>query len=139
MHAGARLLVKTVRAIENNSYKEVSQNEISDVSELKHAPKIYKEDCEIHWNRKAQAVHNLIRGLSPYPTAFCSFQEKTLKIYNSKIELAEPQILPGKFLSDGRTYLKFACTDGFILVTDVQMEGKKRMLIEEFLRGTRIT
>ena len=137
MSTGAELLVKTVRAIEKNTYREVPQSEV-EAGDFKHAPKIFKEYCAIDWNLPAQKVYNLIRGLSPYPTAFCTFQDKTLKIFNGKLELTEPRVSTGDFLSDGKTYIKFACADGFISVTDVQLEGKKRMGVEEFLRGVRI-
>ncbi len=138
MNTGAELLVKTVRAIEHETYREVTQGEVSNVLGLKYAPKIFKEDCAIRWNEPTNKVFNLIRGLSPSPTAFCRFQDKTLKIFKSKPEFTDPGISPGAFLSDGKSYLKFACIDGFISATDVQLEGKKRMGVEEFLRGVRI-
>jgi methionyl-tRNA formyltransferase len=77
--------------------------------------------------------------LSPYPTAFTSLQEKTFKIFKAQMEETESGISPGAFLTDNKTFLKFACPDGFISVIDVQMEGKKRMGIEEFLRGIRLS
>ena len=141
MHNGAKLLVKTVRAIESGDFTPVSQEEILKPEELKdqlpHAPKIFKEDCLINWNQPAQQVFNHIRGLSPYPTAFTTFKDKKLKIYFAELLDKEPGIQPGGFLSDEKTYLKFACLDGFICVKDIQLEGKKRMNIEEFLRGFR--
>jgi methionyl-tRNA formyltransferase len=135
MLAGANLLVKTVQAIEANDYNEVPQPESE---ELKSAPKIFKEFCKVDWNQANLTVYNHIRGLSPYPTAFTLLQDKTLKIFNASPEEKEPGISAGAFLSDGKTYLKFATKDGFIKVTDVQLEGKKRMLIDEFLRGVRL-
>ncbi|RZL12698.1 MAG: methionyl-tRNA formyltransferase, partial [Pedobacter sp.] len=106
--------------------------------ELKHAPKIFKEDCAIDWNQPAQKIYNLIRGLSPYPTAFTKLNDKTLKIFRAELEDKEPGISPGAFLSDGKNFLKFAAKDGFIKLTDLQYEGKKRMQVEEFLRGMRL-
>lgn len=135
MMVGAKLLVKTVQAIEAGNYNEVPQPE-SD--ELKTAPKIFKDFCKVDWNQPNDIVYNLIRGLSPYPTAFTTLQEKTLKIFNAEAEAKEPGISPGAFLSDGKSYLKFATKDGFIKLTDVQLEGKKRMTIDEFLRGVRL-
>ena len=136
MEVGARLLVKTVKAIEAGDFSEQPQPEHI---ELKHAPKIFKEDCKINWNQTAHQVHNLIRGLSPYPTAFTFLQNKTLKVFKAEIEDKEPGIAAGGFLTDGKTYLKFAAKDGFIKLLDIQYEGKKRMLITDFLRGMRLS
>lgn len=135
MVVGANLLVKTVKAIETDDYNEVPQPE-SD--ELKSAPKIFKDYCKIDWNQPNQTVYNHIRGLSPYPTAFTTLNGKNFKIFNAEPEDKEPGISTGAFLTDGKTYLKFATKDGFIKVTDVQFEGKKRMLIDELLRGMRL-
>jgi methionyl-tRNA formyltransferase len=135
MVVGANLLVKTVKAIDTDNYNEVPQPE-SD--ELKSAPKIFKDYCKIDWNQNNQTVYNHIRGLSPYPTAFTTLNDKNFKIFNAEPEDKEPGISTGAFLTDGKTYLKFATKDGFIKVTDVQFEGKKRMLIDELLRGMRL-
>lgn len=135
MVVGANLLVKTVKAIEADDYNEVPQPESE---ELKSAPKIFKDYCKIDWNQPNQTVYNHIRGLSPYPTAFTTLNDKNFKIFNAEPEDKEPGISTGAFLTDGKTYLKFATKDGFIKVTDVQFEGKKRMLIDELLRGMRL-
>nr|WP_294874801.1 methionyl-tRNA formyltransferase [uncultured Pedobacter sp.] len=135
MDVGAGLLVKTVKAIEAGNYTEQPQPQ-SD--ELKHAPKIFKEHCLIDWNQSGNKIYNLIRGLSPYPTAFTKLNDKTLKVFKAEFEEKEPGISPGSFLSDGKTYLKFAARDGFIKFTDLQYEGKKRMQVDEFLRGMRL-
>lgn len=138
MNKGAGLLVKTVKAIESGRYSENPQAELAGDTELKHAPKIYKDDCQIDWNRPATDVYNLIRGLSPYPTAFTMLNDKILKVFGAEVDLTQPGIQPGGFLTDNKTYLKFAATDGFISLTDIQLEGKKRMGIDEFLRGVRL-
>ncbi len=135
MVVGANLLVKTLHAVEANNITEQPQPQNED---LKHAPKIFKEDCKIDWNNPAQTIHNLIRGLSPYPTAFTVLNDKNLKVFKAEIEDKEPGIVAGGFLTDGKTYLKFAAKDGFIKLLDIQYEGKKRMLIEDFLRGMRL-
>jgi len=135
MVVGANLLVKTVKAIEADDYNEVPQPQSDD---LKSAPKIFKDFCKIDWNQNNQTVYNLIRGLSPYPTAFTTLNDKTLKIFDAEPDDKEPGISTGAFLTDGKTFLKFATKDGFIKLTDVQFEGKKRMLIDEFLRGMRL-
>ncbi|MDF3076204.1 MAG: methionyl-tRNA formyltransferase [Sphingobacteriaceae bacterium] len=138
MQTGAQLLVKTVKAIEAGDYQEMPQPSTADGAELKHAPKIFKEDCQVNWCQPAKKVYDHIRGLSPYPTAYTTFQEKTLKIFRANYQVSQPGIQAGGFLSDGKTYLKFACTDGFVNLLEVQMEGKKRMGIEEFLRGVKL-
>ena len=135
MELGAKLLVKTVKAIAANNYNEVPQPQSTD---LKAAPKIFKDFCKVNWNTSNQKAYNLIRGLSPYPTAFTLLNDKTLKIFNAEPEEIEPTIAAGNFITDGKTYLKFATTNGYLKLTDVQFEGKKRMLIDEFLRGMRL-
>lgn len=104
---------------------------------LHHAPKITTDTCRINWTKSIDEIHNLIRGLSPYPTAFTELGDKTLKIFRSEKEASFPTSKTGRWESDGKTYLKFAAKDGYILLKDVQLEGKKRMLIEDFLRGYR--
>ena len=139
MNKGAGLLVKTVKAVESGRYNEHPQASLhSEDAELKNAPKIYKDDCKIDWNRPVIEVYNLIRGLSPVPTAFTELNGKTLKIYRADYQETEPGVQPGGFLTDNKSHLKFAAKDGFISVTDVQLEGKKRMEIAEFLRGVRL-
>jgi len=135
MTAGAGLLVKTVKAIEENNYTEQPQ-QFSE--ELKHAPKIFKEFCKIDWQQPVKTVYNLIRGLSPYPTAFTQLNGKTIKIFKAGYEETIPEIAPGEFLTDGKSFLKFAAADGYINLTDLQYEGKKRMMADEFLRGMRL-
>lgn len=135
MFAGAGLLVKTVKAIAENNYSEQPQI-FSD--ELKHAPKIFKEFCKINWDQPVKTIYNLIRGLSPYPTAFTALNEKTLKIFKAEYETIAPAMVAGQHITDGKSFLKFAAQDGFISLLDVQYEGKKRMMIDEFLRGMRL-
>ncbi len=136
MEIGAGLLVKTLKAIEAGKYTEIPQHTLQE-NELKKAPKIFREDCEINWDRPVKEVFNLIRGLSPYPAAFSHLQDKTLKIYRA---IAEEKLItgkPGEIFTDNKTYLKFACRDGLISVFELQLEGKKRMKVDEFLRGVR--
>ena len=134
MYAGAELLIKTVNAIQNNEIKPIPQDSIK-TGELKHAPKIFKEDCLINWNKNTVEIYNLIRGLSPYPTAFTYLDDKVLKIFKAEKEIVQHNIEPGKYISDGKSHLKFACQDGFIVLKEIQIEGKKRMLVSDFLRG----
>jgi len=137
MVLGAELLVKTLKAIEAGKYIEIPQDTLQE-SELKKAPKIFRGDCEINWDRPVREVFNLIRGLSPHPTAFSTIQEKTLKIFSAELEEIQVNDKPGTVLTDHKTYLKFACQNGLISVLELQLEGKKRMKIDEFLRGIRL-
>ena len=138
MHKGAGLLVKTVKGVESGRYNEHPQSALLDGIELKHAPKIFKEDCLIDWNQSSETIYNKIRGLSPIPTAYTLLNEKILKVFSAEFQIAHPGIQPGGFLTDNKTYLKFAAKDGFVSLTDIQLEGKKRMDIEQFLRGVKL-
>ncbi|QEC70191.1 methionyl-tRNA formyltransferase [Panacibacter ginsenosidivorans] len=132
---GAELLVKTIQQLGEGKLKEMPQQNIA--VEIKHAPKIFTETCKIDWNKSTDEIHNLVRGLSPFPGAFTLLNEKAFKIYQSKKEMAMHNFENGSLHTDHKTYLKFACSNGFIHVTDIQLEGKKRMFTEEFLRGYR--
>lgn len=134
---GAELLVRTVQQLAEGSISPVPQAEAAEGVELKHAPKLFTETQKIDWALPVDQVYNLIRGLAPYPTAFTSLQDKTLKIYQAKKEHETPAIEPGSILTDHKTFLKFAAKDGYIHVLELQLEGKKRMLVEDFLRGFR--
>lgn len=135
MDAGARVLIKTVDAIKAGDYQATPQHEIPE-HKLKPAPKIFKEDCEIDWQQPTTAVYNQIRGLSPYPAAFTNLGGKVLKIYQTG--KGEPiNKAPGEFQTDGKTYLRFATKDGSLDILTLQLEGKKKMGVEEFLRGYR--
>ena len=114
MNKGAGLLVKTVKAVESGRYSELPQHELVDGTELKHAPKIFKEDCQIDWNNTTETVFNLIRGLSPIPTAFTKLNDKILKIYYGQQEVVEITEQPGAFSTDNKTYLKFAVPMGIL-------------------------
>ena len=138
MVTGANLLVKTVKAIADDNYHEQPQEGLVEGAGLKHAPKIFKDTCEINWLQPADQIFNMVRGLSPYPTAFTTLNGKILKIFKAEKQIREPGITPGGFLTDQKTFLKFACTDGFICPTDLQLEGKKRMPVNEFLRGVKL-
>ena len=141
MVIGAKLLVKTVAMIESGNYQEVSQKDLimnEEAIELKHAPKIFKEDCQINWAQPVEKVYDFIRGLSPYPTAFTHLNNKVLKVFWAEKQETDPGISASAFLTDHKTFLKFACTDGFISLKEVQLEGKKRMPVDEFLRGIKL-
>jgi len=135
---GAQLLVRTVQGLANGSLQEVPQSEISNQkSEIKHAPKIFTETCRIDWNWPVDDIYNLIRGLSPYPAAFTELNGKKLKIYSSNKEKRAIEKVPGEWDTDKSTFLRFAGKDGFISIKELQLEGKKKMSVQEFLRGYR--
>lgn len=148
---GARVLVETVKGIADGTLEEKAQSTLNSQQNsgsnselltqnsqlLKHAPKIFTDTCNIDWKKPINEIQNLIRGLSPFPGAFTELGDKTIKIFRSEKEHLFPTSKPGRWESDGKTYLKFAAKDGYILLKDVQLEGKKRMPIEEFLRGYR--
>ncbi len=135
MRKGAKLVVKTVKAIEKNEYQLSPQ---LDDGNLKHAPKIFKEDCEIKWNQPAEKVRNFIRGLSPYPAAWSDIDDNHYKIYEVAKTKEKSSGVPGDFYTDEKTYLKIECLDELLSVKELQQQGKKRMKIEEFLRGNAV-
>lgn len=137
---GAQLLVKTVQELAAGLLAEKPQTSNQQpATPLKHAPKIFTETCKIAFAKTADEVHNLVRGLSPFPGAFCSLNGKTLKIFRTEKEVSNPDIEPGQYKTDEKTFLKFACSNGYISVTELQLEGKKKMNIEDFLRGYRFS
>jgi methionyl-tRNA formyltransferase len=139
MNAGGDLLLKTLKELEEGKLQEVQQNDIKIYTEhsLKHAPKIFTETCKIDWNKSTNEIYNLIRGLSPYPAAFTFLEGKKLKIFAADKEKTDKIIEPGKIFTDNKSFLKFATNDGFISVKEIQLEGKKKMNIGDFLRGWR--
>lgn len=138
MSVGSELLLKTVSALKTGQYQPISQESLRNDRELSEAPKIFKEDCEIDWNKETQVIYNLIRGLSPYPTAFTFIDGIMLKIFQAEMCVEKNKHEVGSYHSDGKTFLKFATRDGYINVLDLQIAGKKRMRTQDFLRGYRI-
>jgi len=134
MHKGASLVLKTVQSIEENNYPQIAQQV---AGHIKLAPKIFKENCEINWEQPAEAVHNFVRGLSPYPTAWTTINGKICKIYRSQVikYLENDTLMVGDFFTDNKKALYFKTTDGLLSILELQLEGKKKMSIEEFLRG----
>jgi methionyl-tRNA formyltransferase len=131
---GAKVLLRTVQQLHNGTLQEHPQRHSS---KLCPAPKIFPEDCKINWNQEVAEINNFIRGLSPYPTAFTFLNGKKLKIFSAEIEQFPGLDIPGNFITDRKSYLKFAARDGYISVKELQLEGKKRMRVADFLRGWR--
>ena len=143
MLLGNKLVVETIKKIENNDLQTVSQEELAAGTVLKDAPKIFKDFCNIRWNQDCQTIFNHIRGLSPYPAAHTCLKSDNsetldLKIFKTTIEPTQPSVQPGTVVTDGKSFLKVAANDGFIHLITLQQAGKKAMNIEEFLRGTRL-
>lgn len=150
MEIGANLVLKTVKAIETEDYPQIHQNEfVAEGEELKHAPKIFKEDCKIDWTKNAENIHNLIRGLSPYPAAWTEFkhadnEKKTsMKIYQSEIIKEKHEYSVGTIVSDNKFFLHIAAQNKngencFISIKQLQQAGKRRLEIKDFLRGVKL-
>ncbi len=129
---GANLLVKTLKQLVAGTIHEIPQVLHA---ETKHAPKIFTKDCTIEWNQSAEQLHNLVRGLAQFPGAITELDGKILKIYKSQKEIVEHSHDVGKVFTDHKTYLKYSCSNGYLHVLDLQLEGKKRMPVADFLRG----
>jgi len=136
---GAALLVKTIKAFAENNIDEIEQSQTSNIEHqtLQHAPKLFTDTCKIDFTKPVDEVYKLIRGLAPYPAAFTMLNNKTVKIFSCTKETATPQEPAGTYITDHTSYLKFVCANGYINALDIQMEGKKRIKIEEFLKGFR--
>ena len=139
MLLGAELVQETVEAIQQGNYETFSQYELIDGREkLKKAPKIFKNDCRINWNKTSREIYNFIRGLSPYPaaqTALTNSKQIKLKIFQAIPEKQEHNHACGSIFSDHKNYIKVATSDGFIYLKAIQQSGKKKMDVKEFLKG----
>lgn len=132
---GANLLVETIKGLAAGSIQAMPQQESA---ELKHAPKLFTSNCTIDWHKPVHEVYNLVRGLSPYPGALTQLNGKILKIYRAE-KIAKPVAeTPGTFVSDNQTHIDVACSDGYLRLTEIQLEGKKKMAVTDFLRGNKI-
>ncbi|WP_343567096.1 methionyl-tRNA formyltransferase [Sphingobacterium sp.] len=137
MVAGAETLLQTIQQLKAGTLLPKPQEVLLTTEPLKHAPKIFKEDCKINWDQPTAQVYNFIRGLSPYPAAFTLLNDKVLKIYSTEKELVNTATIPGTIETDKKSFLKIAAQDGYIVISDLQLEGKKRMNVVDFLKGYR--
>ncbi len=140
MMLGGNLVVKTVDAILEGGVKTTPQEELADVEELRPAPKIFKETCRIDWNLGVKKIYDFIRGLSPYPAAWTELKQGDsapvmLKVFETEKLFCKHDSKPGTIKTDGKTYLYVASTDGYVNVLSLQLAGKKRMPVVDFLRG----
>jgi len=137
MHIGAEALIQAIYQLSEGNATSVPQEALAVDSELKPAPKIFREHCQIQWNNPSARVHDFIRGLSPHPGAWTLRGGKTLKIFRTRLTDEKCQVSVGTLQTEGKKSLKIACQDGWIEILEVQPEGKKRMTAEEFVRGFR--
>ncbi|HCW07204.1 MAG TPA: methionyl-tRNA formyltransferase [Cytophagales bacterium] len=137
MHKGAALVLKTVKAIEAGSVETKLQDE---TAQLKHAPKIFKETCEVNWSQPAEVIRNFVRGLSPYPAAWTKLNGKVYKLFKVKsvVDSRQSAVDAGQIDTDNKTFLKVKTLDGWISILEMQPEGKKRMTVDDFFRGNKI-
>lgn len=134
MHKGAKLVLKTVQSIASKNYTTTPQQETS----TKHAPKIFKETCEINWSQNTNAIINFVRGLNPYPSAWATINGKVFKIHRVSGASGPNNTSAGELTSDSKKYLHIKSADGWISIDELQPEGKKKMGIEEFFRGNKL-
>lgn len=144
MTLGADLVQRTVDLIISEQANAVPQEQFMTDEPLRPAPKIFRETCEIHWNQlTTKQAYDFIRGLSPYPAAWTTLvtpqgQEQVLKIYRTQKIFEQPDLPVGTLDTDGKTYLRIALSDGWLQLLEVQVSGKKRMQIADFLRGAHL-
>lgn len=144
MMLGGKLVTETVDAILNDAVKPIPQEEMAVVGELRPAPKIFKDTCRIDWNQSVKRIYDFIRGLSPYPAAWSELLQPdgeavVMKIFETEKIIQSHQLTPGTLLTDGKTYIHVAATNGFIGIRVLQLPGKKRLKTDELLRGFRLT
>lgn len=145
---GAKLVLQTVKEIEKDSLEPIKQDGFLKEGEIvKPAPKIFKDDCKVDWSKPRESVRNLIRGLSPYPCAYTTLvsedgEKKTLKLYKVSDSISEGEsastissLAPGEIWTDNKRQILAGCQDGVLSVIELQIEGKRKMKVEEFLRG----
>ena len=133
MHLGAETVLDTVRLIESGADDPQPQDDRAATA----APKLFTETCRIDWVQDLDAIHNFVRGLSPYPTAWTTLEGQKLKIFRGKREHTPHSLEPGTIVTNDKDMLKVACANGFLHLLEVQLQGKKRMEIKDFLNGYR--
>lgn len=142
MMLGSELVLKTVNAIEDGTATSIPQEQFITDEPLRHAPKIFKETCQINWNAPVDTVYNFIRGLAPYPASWSTMvtgdKRQDVKVYKTHKEYTDTTLKPGTLATDGKTYFKIAVQGGFIVIDELQIAGKKRMDAADFLRGAHI-
>lgn len=141
MYVGSELVTNTVDKLASGDYTTTEQMHI-DEKTLRPAPKIFKDDCRIDWTKSVESIHNLVRGLSPYPTAWTPLYKDdaecgSMKIFTTHFEVCNTNATPGTIRTDSKSYIAIACADGWLYIDDVQLAGKKRLATKELLLGWR--
>lgn len=131
MMLGAETVLKTVQAIESGNYHLQKQDD----AQATKAPKLFRETCEIDFDQPVEKVHNFVRGLSPYPAAWTTLEGKQLKILRAHYKKADVEATPGTFRSDNKSWIKIAALDGWLVIEELQLQGRKRMKANDFLNG----
>jgi methionyl-tRNA formyltransferase len=135
MQKGAGLVLKTVRAIESGTAPATPQAAPRPNTQ---APKIFKETCELQWNKTTEELHNFVRGLSPYPAAWATLNGRTYKIFKTTVVRKDEPVPPGSISTDQKTFLHIRAADGWLSIGDLQPEGKKKMSVVDFFRGNKL-
>lgn len=133
MLLGGELVLKSINSLASGEVIPVAQNTMTE-SDTRPAPKIFKDTCKLDWTHEVNVLHNKVRGLSPYPAAWCELGVNTFKVFASECE-PNAAAKVGEILTDGAKSLKVGCAGGYLHITELQMAGKKRMKIGDFLRG----
>lgn len=136
MHLGAEVVLDSVRLIESERYHLIPQP----TKGITKAPKLHTDTCEIDFAQPTATVYNFVRGLSPYPTAWTTLDNKKLKVYQARpVAESLPAGVPGSYRTDGRSYLQVATADGYLELQEIQLSGKRKMSVRDFLNGYEIT
>jgi methionyl-tRNA formyltransferase len=144
MAAGASLVLKTVQAIEKKNYNLTEQSKLTNHAELKPAPKLNKQNTEIDFNKTGEEIEHFVRGLCPYPSAHCQLISAysgitlMLKIFSVSVEKFETDKKPGTVESDNKSFIKVYVKDGAVLLTEIQVAGRAKMHVKDFLNGFKL-
>lgn len=133
MEDGANLLIETLKKLESDELQPIKQ----DSAHSSYAPLFTKSDCKIKWNSNAKDIHNLIRGLSPFPTAFFKLDGKIVKVYKASYLTKEPEYEVGYVIKAESDGIYVQAEDGIVIIQELQLEGKNRMDVSTFLRGNK--
>ena len=135
MHKGAQLVLKTVEAIEQNNYETKPQADV----EATHAPKIFRETCQIDWSQQAESIRDFVRGLSPYPAAWMELSGQHCKVFSVSLKGDKSrQKETGEVITDNKSYIAVQAEDALLYLEEIQLQGKKRMPVADFLRGNQL-
>ena len=132
---GAQVILRTVKTLESGNYVFIPQDDM----EATPAPKIFHHTCQVDFNRPVQQVYDFVRGLSPYPAAWCIMDDIEVKIINASYLMCEDQLLPGAISTDRKKYLHIKCQGGYLVLESIKPAGKRILTIQEYLNGHKTT